>query len=160
MPVLAFTGVATTTYSVHRCSLHAAVRRNWYPDLVHQAAPVQLAFASISLIKSACSGEGVPGRRGSGPSDAKSGAKPLLGYVPSYVICAVLMVRVLPTADASLAAIFDRNRFGIATAATIRTAATSNWPLWLASPIADSAPLTAMRPGTPSPDICERDCAI
>jgi hypothetical protein len=41
------------------------------------------------------------------------------------VICAVLIVRTLPTALASLAAILDRSKFGIAIAATTKTPAAS-----------------------------------
>ena len=37
-------------------------------------------------------------------------ANPLTGYIDAYVICAVITVRKLPTAVASFAATFDRNK--------------------------------------------------
>src|SRR5215831_10744507 len=51
--------------------------------------------------------------------------KPCAGYAALYEISAVLMVRTEPTADASLADIRARIRFGMAIAAMIRMMATT-----------------------------------
>jgi hypothetical protein len=52
-------------------------------------------------------------------------AYPLFGYVLAYMISAVLIVRIEPTADASLAAMRDRSKFGMAIAAMIKMIATT-----------------------------------
>src|SRR5690242_1851214 len=72
------------------------------------------------------------GARGLSPSDARSRAYPRSGYVLAYVTCAVFIARMLPTAEASLAAILALSRFGMATAATISTGATLAVPELLA----------------------------
>ena len=46
-------------------------------------------------------------------------------YVELYVIAAVVIVRIEPTADASLAAIRERSKLGIAMAAMIKIIATT-----------------------------------
>jgi hypothetical protein len=56
---------------------------------------------------------------------AREAGKPFDGYVDEYVTAEVLIVRIEPTAEASLAAIRDRRRFGIAIAAMIRMIATT-----------------------------------
>jgi len=55
--LLAWTGVATTTKSLHKRCLQTAVMRKWYPDFVHQAFLVQLSFAKVASTRPACSGE-------------------------------------------------------------------------------------------------------
>ncbi len=59
------------------------------------------------------------------PKDANVAGKPAAGYVDEYVTAEVLIVRIEPTADASLAAIRDRSKFGIAIAAIIKIIATT-----------------------------------
>jgi hypothetical protein len=56
---------------------------------------------------------------------AREAGKPFDGYVDEYVTAEVLIVRIEPTAEASLAAIRDRRRLGIAMAAMIRMIATT-----------------------------------
>ena len=56
---------------------------------------------------------------------ARETGKPLDGYVDEYVTAEVLIVRIEPTAEASLAAIRDRSKFGIAMAAMIKMIATT-----------------------------------
>src|SRR6266852_2433770 len=59
------------------------------------------------------------------PPRAVSAPKPTAGYVVENVICAVLRVRIVPTAEDSFAAIRDRIKFGMAMAAMIRMIATT-----------------------------------
>src|SRR5277367_310410 len=99
-----------------------ALTRKWYPDFAHHASPVQLSLPKVSSSRPAWSDDSALGLCGSGPSAARSGAKLLLGYVTEYVISATFTVRMLPTALASLAAILERSKLGIAMAATIITA--------------------------------------
>jgi hypothetical protein len=72
-------GVPTTTYSSQRCFLQTAVMLNWYPDFVHQVPAVQLAFPKVASITPAWSTDEEPVPRGSGPSEARSRAKPRCG---------------------------------------------------------------------------------
>src|SRR5260370_23706345 len=58
------------------------------------------------------------------PRDGKSIEYPL-PQLEEYVTSAVPMVRTEPTADDSLAAIFERSKFGMAMAAMIRMIATT-----------------------------------
>src|SRR5208282_1030169 len=58
------------------------------------------------------------------PSMGSVLAKPLL-YVELYATCAVLTARIEPTAEASLAAMRERSRFGMAMAAMIKMMATT-----------------------------------
>src|SRR5205807_9298735 len=58
------------------------------------------------------------------PKDAKSTEKPV-PQVEEYVTSAVPIVRTEPTAEDSLAAIFERSKFGMAMAAMIRMIATT-----------------------------------
>src|SRR5271156_2478404 len=58
------------------------------------------------------------------PMAASDGGKPL-PYVELYEMEAVFMVRIEPTADASLAAMRERSKFGIAIAAMIKMIATT-----------------------------------
>src|SRR5512138_3136869 len=60
-----------------------------------------------------------------GPRLDSEGAKPVSGNVDAKVTCAVLMLRIEPTADDSLAAIRERSKFGMAIAAMIRMIATT-----------------------------------
>src|SRR5215831_2206025 len=59
------------------------------------------------------------------PRFVRALVKPCAGYAALYEISAVLMVRTEPTADASLADIRARIRFGMAIAAMIRMMATT-----------------------------------
>ena len=59
------------------------------------------------------------------PNAASEAGKPSFGYVEEYVTAEVLIVRIEPTADASLAAIRDLRRLGIAMAAMIKIIATT-----------------------------------
>src|ERR1700693_2734334 len=78
-PVLVATGVATTTYSLHTCCRQTPVALKRNPDFVHHAPAVQLAPASEASIMPAWSADGMVGLCASGPSVARSGAKPLRG---------------------------------------------------------------------------------
>src|ERR1700690_4065078 len=79
VPALLSTGVATTTYSRHRCVLHSGPRMKRYPDFVHHLPAVQLAFANVESSKAAWLADGVLGSRSPGPSEARSRAKPRSG---------------------------------------------------------------------------------
>jgi hypothetical protein len=56
---------------------------------------------------------------------ARETGKPFDGYVDEYVTADVLIVRIEPTEEASLAAIRDLRRLGIAMAAMIKIIATT-----------------------------------
>jgi hypothetical protein len=80
--------------------------------------PARTASSKQAFDEVAVQGEGPP-------KDASVAGKPSFGYVDEYVTAEVLIVRIEPTADASLAAMRDRRRLGIAIAAMIRMIATT-----------------------------------
>jgi hypothetical protein len=51
VPVLVATGVATDTYSLHTSCLQRLLSRKRYPDFIHQASAVQLAFPSVASMR-------------------------------------------------------------------------------------------------------------
>ncbi len=90
---------------------------------------------------------------------ARSRANPFCGYELEYMICAVFAVRIMATADDSLAAILARSRLGIAMAAPTRIKPTSTPPLRLTSRIALSSPYAQTATGVLSPVTCEMESA-
>ena len=80
-PVPAPMGVATATKSLHIPKAQLALMVKRYPDDVHQFPEVQVLFANFASSRSAWSAERFAVLVGSGPKEARSGAKPRSGYV-------------------------------------------------------------------------------
>src|SRR5215470_10227986 len=91
---------------------------------MHQPSGEQFSPANTESIRSACSGVGLSGAAAFGPSLLSFDAKPDLGYAVAYATSAVFIVRRLPTALASLAAMRERSRLGMAIAASTKAVVT------------------------------------
>ena len=96
-----------------------------FPSPVHaKVYPLLVPPARTASSKQAA--DEVAAGQGDGPPKLASVAgNPAFGYVDEYVTAEVLIVRIEPTAEASLAAMRDRRRLGMAMAAMIRMIATT-----------------------------------
>ena len=103
-------GTATELYVARGVLLQLESEKK-YPRFVPEANTVSRMPPAVVLT-------GWPGA--GGPSSLKVQVYPTSGNVVAYVVSAVVIVRIEATADASLAASFDRIRLGMAMAAMIR----------------------------------------